>query len=176
MGFSYIYIVNVFMFACFFVSLQPIVSVICLLGFLLMYWVQKYCMFNRYKRPVPGTDLVNTAVYQMIFGGPLIYSLGSLTWSNFDPNGIPKEALLPNIIAAVLSGLLLVLPINTIILACVGDNENVKVTQYEEDRLFFPTEYDRINPSTAIQGINEYKAYMQQKSSEIAKKSKEEQA
>ena len=89
-GFSYIYIVNVFMFACFFVSLQPIVPVICLVGFLLMYWVQKYCMFSRYKRPVPGTDMVNKAVYQLIFAGPLISSLGSLTWSNFDPNGIPK--------------------------------------------------------------------------------------
>jgi hypothetical protein len=119
------------MFACFFVSLQPIVTVICLMGYLLMYWVQKYSMFNRYKRPVPGTDLVNKAVYQMIFGGPLIYSLGSLTWANFDPKGIPAEALLPNIIAAVFSALLLVLPINSIILTCCFDEDAaVKVTHY----------------------------------------------
>lgn len=77
------------MFACFFVSLQPIVPVIVLVGYTLMYWVQKYCLFNRYKRPVPGTDLINKAVYQMIFFCPLIYTLGSLTWANFDPNGIP---------------------------------------------------------------------------------------
>lgn len=77
------------MFVCFFVSLQPIVSIIALLGYFLMYWVEKYCLFNRERRPVPGTDFVNKTVYQLVFLGPLMYSLGSLTWSNFDPNGIP---------------------------------------------------------------------------------------
>lgn len=106
------------MFVCYFVSLQPIVSVIALLGFVMMYWVQKYCMFYRYKRPVPGTDFVNRAVYQIIFLGPLVYSLGSLTWSNFDPQGIPKEALLPNLIAAIFSALLVFIPMNTIVAGC----------------------------------------------------------
>lgn len=54
-----------------------------------MYWIQKYCLFNRYRRPVPGTDFVNSAVYRMIMLGPLTYSLGSLTWSNLSPEGIP---------------------------------------------------------------------------------------
>lgn len=121
MGYSYIYLVNVFLFVCFFVSLQPIVSVIGLVGYLLMFWVEKYCMFYRYKRPVPGTDFVNKAVYQWIFLGPLIYALGSLTWSNFDPSGIPKEALLPNILAAVFSALLVILPMNPIIVSCCFD-------------------------------------------------------
>jgi len=106
------------MFVCYFVSLQPIISVIALLGFVMMYWVQKYCMFYRYKRPVPGTDFVNRAVYQIIFMGPLVYSLGSLTWSNFDPSGIPKEALLPNLIAVVFSAVLVLVPMNTIVAGC----------------------------------------------------------
>lgn len=109
------------MFVCFFVSLQPIVSVVALIGYFLMYWVEKYCMFYRYKRPVPGTDFVNKTVYQLIFLGPLIYSLGSLTWSNFDPNGIPREALLPNLLAVLFSVVLLLLPINPIILNCCFD-------------------------------------------------------
>lgn len=118
-------------------------------------------MFYRYKRPVPGTDFVNKAVYQAIFLGPLIYSLGSLTWANFDPDGIPKEAILPNILAVIFSVLLLILPINPIILACCFDaNAVVKMTRYEDDRLFFPTEYDRANPVTALEGISEYKAFM----------------
>jgi hypothetical protein len=175
-GYEYIYLVNVFMFVCFFVSLQPIVSAFALVGYLLMYWVEKYCMFYRYKRPAPGTDFVNKVIYQFIFLGPLIYSLGSLTWSNFDPAGIPKEALLPNIIAAVFAGLLLVLPITPIILSCCIDaNAVVKLTNYEDDRLFFPSEYDRVNPSTSLEGISDYKAFMQRKESEISKKSKKEQ-
>lgn len=55
-----------------------------------MYWSQKYSLFNKMKRPVPGTDLVNVAMFQYIVFGGLAYSLGSLTWSNFLPGGIPK--------------------------------------------------------------------------------------
>jgi len=87
-GYQYLYLV--IMFVCFFVSLQPIVIVIALIGYFLMYWVQKYCLFNRYKRPIPGTNFVNQAVYQIIFMGPFVYSLGSLTWANFAENGIPR--------------------------------------------------------------------------------------
>lgn len=129
-------------------------------------------MFYRYKRPVPGTDFVNSAVYHLIFLGPLIYSLGSLTWSNFDPNGIPPEAIVPNLLAVLFSVLLIIVPINPIILSCcIDENAVVKCTQYEDDRLFFPTEYDRINPSTAEQGISEFKSYMERKNGEISKKS-----
>jgi hypothetical protein len=81
--------VSVFMFACFFVSLQPIISVIAMFGYLLMYWIEKYSLFNRYRRPVPGTDFVNNAVYKMISFAPAVYSFGSLTWANFSPTGIP---------------------------------------------------------------------------------------
>ena len=87
-----------------------------------MYWVQKYCLFNRYRRPVPSTDFVNNAVHRMIMLGPLTYSLGSLTWSNLDTRGFPEEALVPNLIAVGISGLLLFIPIHSIIYgACFSD-------------------------------------------------------
>ncbi len=34
------------------------------------------------KRPVPGTDLVNTAMSQMINLGPLFFTIGALCWSH----------------------------------------------------------------------------------------------
>jgi hypothetical protein len=88
-GYEYIYLVNLFLFVCFFVSLQPILPLFALFGYLIMYWTQKHSLFNRMRRPVPGTDLVNTAMYQLLFLGPMVYSFGSLTWSNFFPGGIP---------------------------------------------------------------------------------------
>lgn len=151
------------MFVCFFVSLQPIVAVIALIGYLLMYWVQKYCLFNRYKRPVPGTDFINKAVYQIIYMGPLIYSLGSLTWSNFSPNGIPPEALIPNLVSVGFSVILLVVPFQSIIVACCFSENSDKLTKYEENRLFFPTEYDRSNPTTQEEGIEDYAKFMEKK-------------
>jgi hypothetical protein len=114
------------MFTCFFVSLQPIVSVIALIGYAFMYWVEKYCLFNRYRRPVPGTDFLNKAVYQIVFLGPPIYCLGSLTWSNFDPSGIPREALVPNLIALLFSAVLYLIPMSTIIEGC-GKAKEVEV-------------------------------------------------
>merc|ERR1711974_215179 len=65
-GFEYIYIVNMFLFTCFFVSLQPIISLFALTGFFFMFWTQKWSLFNRMRRPVPGNDLVNAAMGQLI--------------------------------------------------------------------------------------------------------------
>ena len=73
------------------------------------------------RRPVPGTDLVNTAMYQLLFLGPMVYSFGSLTWSNFFPEGIPKSALVPNLIALGISIFLSIFPINMMFESCMKD-------------------------------------------------------
>jgi len=86
-----------------------------------MFWAQKWALFNRMRRPVPGHDLINTAMAQIIFLGPIVYSLGSLTWSNFFPDGIPKKAIVPNCIALGISVIMLIFPLNLIIFSCFGD-------------------------------------------------------
>lgn len=119
------------MFVCYFVSLQPICVFFALAGYFFMYWVQKYCIFYRYRRPVPSSDLVNKAAYQIIMFGPLLYSLGSLTWSNFIPGGVPTSALLPNLIALGVSIVILILPLNTLIVSCFFSDKIFKCTTYE---------------------------------------------
>ena len=99
-------------------SLQPIIPVIALLGYLLMYWVQKYCLFNRYRRPTPGTEFVNNAVYQIIYLGPILFCVGSLTWGNFDKDGRQTESLIPNLIALGFAVINYFVPVNTIIIGC----------------------------------------------------------
>lgn len=66
------------------------------------------------RRPVPGNDLINQAMGQLIFLGPIAYSLGSLTWSNFFPEGIPKYAIVPNLIATGISFITLIFPLSLI--------------------------------------------------------------
>jgi hypothetical protein len=164
------------MFVCFFVSLQPIISVIALLGYFLMYWVEKYSIFNRYRRPVPGMDFVNNTAYKLISFGPIVYSFGSLTWANFSPNGIPPEAIVPNLVALGLSFLLFILPFNSIIIgACMSDSAE-KPTIFEEDRIFMPSEYDRLNPDTQTKGFEDYKAYMDKKRDQFKNMNQEQQA
>ena len=75
-----------------------------------MYWSQKNAIFNRMKRPVPGTDVVNVAMFQLIYMGGIFYSLGSLTWANFLPGGIPENALIPNLVALGISIIIALLP------------------------------------------------------------------
>jgi hypothetical protein len=87
----------------------------------MMFWVQKWVLFNRMRRPVPGNDLINQAMSQLIFLGPVVYSLGSLTWSNFFPGGIPASALLPNLIALGISVITLIFPIS-LIFSCFIEN------------------------------------------------------
>ena len=141
-----------------------------------MYWVQKYSMFYRYRRPVPASDFINQAVYQFVHFGPFIYSLGSLTWSNFMPNGIPENALIPNLITLGFSVLIFVVPIKVILITCFFDEETKKPSAYEEERITFSTEYDRLNPTTQEEATQEYHKYCQNYAENFKKFSAEKQA
>lgn len=109
-GYEYIFVVNLFIFTCFFVSLQPILPVFALIGLLLIYWVEKYNLFHRSQRPVPGTPIINTTVSQLIYFGAVAYTLGSMTWANFLPDSQFKAALIPNIFALAASVIIFLLP------------------------------------------------------------------
>jgi hypothetical protein len=160
-GYEYIYVVNLYLFVCYFVSLQPIICVFALLGYFIMFWGQKWSLFNRMRRPVPGNDLINTAMNQIIFLGPLVYSLGSLTWSNFLQGGIPAKAIVPNLIAVGISAFMLIFPMTLVIESCISDKKEPEM-KYEDSRIFLPTEYDRLNPATAEEGIKDYMKYVEQ--------------
>lgn len=82
-GYEYIYFINLYLFTAFFVSLQPVIVIPAILGMLLGYWVIKYNLLNRLKRPVPGTDIISNAMGQFIGLGPIVYELGNLMWSHF---------------------------------------------------------------------------------------------
>lgn len=69
-------------------SLQPIIVCFAVLGYLIMYWAQKYTLFHKCRRPVPGTKILNDVLVQFIYAGPLFYSLGSLTFINLLPKDL----------------------------------------------------------------------------------------
>lgn len=73
-----------------------------------MFWVQKYSLFNRCRRPTPGNNSVNTGMYQLIFMGPMMYSIGSICWS--ETLNKEQSGTVPNIVAIIISGVILLLP------------------------------------------------------------------
>lgn len=83
-----------------------------------MYWVEKYSVLNRMRRPVPGTDLVNSAMGQMVNLGPIFYSIGALSWSHILDGYKVQEGFItyyaPNIITAGLSALFFIFPFNVL--------------------------------------------------------------
>lgn len=113
-----------------------------------MFWAQKYSLLNRTKRPFPGNDFVNTAMYQMIYLGPLFFSLGNLTWSNLLAKGFPESALIPNIISTAVSVLILFLPYKAVFII-LFEGVYPEEMKFEEKRMYLPSEYDRLNPSTS---------------------------
>ena len=99
-----------FLFICFFVSLQPILSLFAVIGVLLMYWVEKYTLLNRSQRPVPGPDVITATMYQLIFFGPICFALGNLTWSWFLPDESFRGSIPQNLISAGLSLVIFLFP------------------------------------------------------------------
>lgn len=41
----------------------------------------------------------------------------------------------------------------------MGDHP-IKPSTFHEDRIFMPSEYDRLNPTTQTEGFDDYKKYM----------------
>lgn len=110
--------VNLFLFTCFFVSLQPIIVVFAIVGLVIMYWAQKYSILNRCKRPAPGLNSINTTMYQMIYLGPAFYSIGSFCWSHFFKHNFIGIA--PNLTAVILSGIIFLIPYKKIMKKLFG--------------------------------------------------------
>ena len=107
---EYIYIISNYLFICFFVSLQPVLPLFAIVGLFLMYWFEKYALFNRCQRPVPGPDVITSTMYQLIFFGPVCFALGNLTWSTFLPDDSFRGSILPNLISAGLSVVMFIFP------------------------------------------------------------------
>ena len=112
MGYESILIVNLFLFTCFFAPLQPIIIVFAIGGMSMLYWAQKYSLYERCRRPIPGNNTVNTAMYTLIYLGPLFFSLGSFCWSTFFIDFIGEAA---NLTACIISALIFLMPYRWIV-------------------------------------------------------------
>lgn len=57
-------------------------------------------------------------MFEIILYGGFVFCLGSMTWSNFMPGGIPKQAIVPNLIAISISIIMVLLPYKNIYTQC----------------------------------------------------------
>lgn len=117
-GYEYIYMINLYLFTCFFVSLQPIIALFAIIGLCINYWIQKYSLFHRSKRPIPGTKILYDSTVQFVYAGGFFYALGSLTFINFIPKDLFDKrlnaALVGNIVTISFAFISLLIPISWI--------------------------------------------------------------
>jgi hypothetical protein len=111
-GAEYVYIVNTYLYVCFFAALQPIICLFAFAGFALMHSVKKCRLFWIVRRPIAGSDIMNYSMSQFIYLGPLFFSIGHFTWSNIKEDGVLENTVIPNGIAVALSVIFFVFPMN----------------------------------------------------------------
>lgn len=75
-----------------------------------MYWIEKYSLFSRSQRPVPGPDNITSKLHQLIFFGPVAFALGNLTWAWFLPDESFRSSLVPNLISLGLALIIFIFP------------------------------------------------------------------
>lgn len=100
-----------------------------------MYWIEKYALFNKSQRPVPGIDTINIIMHQYIYLGGAAYALGSLTWAVFLPNMNFMDSIVANLVAAGLGLLMILFPYEAFV--NYKENANLKKS-YSDRRIYFP--------------------------------------
>ncbi len=126
-GVEYTYIISLYLWTCFFMPLQPIIIAFSIVGYILNYWSQKYSLFHRCKRPVPGTKILYDTMVQFVYAGGLFYSLGSFLFINLLPNSVANTglhfSLIGNLIAIGISALSLFIPYSYIYSTLFGKSK-----------------------------------------------------
>lgn len=146
-GTSYAGVITLYLFTNFFASLQPLIVPFSMIGLVLTYFASKYSLLKQCKRPVPGNNLINARMHQMVALGPLFYAIGSIFWINLSTS---HADMLPNILALILSIFAALFPFRELSRRMVK-NEDMKHRSgiYQSDKKNFISEYDRMNPLTA---------------------------
>lgn len=119
MGSEYTSIIFLFLFACFYASLEPLVVAITIVGLMIMYWSEKYILFNHCKKPIRGNNEINAAIQLFIFVGPFVYTIGSFLWTE---KASTLQTKFWNCISLFISVLIIIMPYKKIIKIMEGDN------------------------------------------------------
>ena len=152
-SYKYSYITNVFMISLFYLSIFPIGMII---GFfaLLFAYISEFFYIGLYKRPeILNSKLCKTYVYNfkwIVF----IFSLGNYIFIGWISDTQPVNWSLTNLIVFFI---LCLIPYQSIKINTLGMTESEsKKDTYEQNSIFFSTDYEKLNPFTRKQGFLRY--------------------
>ena len=130
-----------------------------------MYQAEKICLIYQSIRPKPSSNIITLSMNSLFYLSIIAFGLGSLTWTNFlpDTDG-PRYTLAPNILSILIGVSLYFITFSD--MTDIVIEERYASLGYEKERLFLPSEYDRVNPNTRSEGIKSFIKYLEVKRKE----------
>jgi hypothetical protein len=139
-------------------SIQPIIALFAVVGFIFMYEVNKYRLLYRFYKPRYYSSTVNVLVNYLLNLSPMIFGLGMLIWTNWQSDYHLSNTLILNWVIFAIGGFFLFFPFR-ILYKCINEPLFPDLS-YSKNRPILPSEYDRMNPSTRSQAIEEHRSYL----------------
>ncbi|CAD8213980.1 unnamed protein product [Paramecium octaurelia] len=157
---NYAYVCKTVWITLFFAPLVPISLLFCICGLFLYYWIQKYLLLRRKCRPPLQSSHLNSEMCNIINFSPILLAAGQL-WVDFvfESNATTK---IVNFVSIGFSGLEFFFPFEKIAKKFLTWPEDPnELSKYSEKWHELPTDYDRINPITRQQAIQNYVKFKQ---------------
>lgn len=137
LGWCHIYFLNILFFSCFYVTIFPGVVIFTLFGSLLMFWVEKYCLLNRSRRPEKIARTLTNSVETLFSMAPFVLWVGHLLWVNAQIPDFSSVIFTGNMILMGLSLLYFITPWHGLF-NCLFRTPEEETLSYDECRSKFP--------------------------------------
>jgi len=80
-GFDYVYLIKTTLYTCFYISLQPIIVVMAIIGIILYFLAAKYALYFWCQRPKPSSSFLYNILNRILLLSFLAYVIGNITWT-----------------------------------------------------------------------------------------------
>lgn len=145
--------------------MHPSITISALLGCFCMYWAEKYNLLRRCQRPASSAAYLIKVVNTLEAMAPMVLTLGGLSWVNFLTGDYSSLQFTAYMVLMGVSILYFIHPyVSFYNCLCLVPEE--ELLAYDDCRIKLSSEYDRLNPATAEEGITDYLHFLQDKRKE----------
>lgn len=123
-----------------------------------MFWVNKYRLLYRFNKPNFHSSSVNTLLAFILKCSLVAFAMGQLFFMNFQ-NYSSNFNLIINWVSLAITAIFVCLPLHWL---TPNNKSSSPSLDYQQQLLYLTTDYDRLNPVTKEQAINEFRDFLEQ--------------
>lgn len=102
-GYEYVYLLKTALYTCFYMSLQPIITLFAAGGIALYMMAAKCSLFYWCQRPKTSSSIVYKMMNTVLRLCMLAFAIGSITWTHLIPTTRQNDTIKPNVAALALA-------------------------------------------------------------------------